>query len=463
MGNNTSVSDLSIYQTTFTKIAQDLNAQTSNINDQKAEGSQIITFTNGPGLGNCSKVNQHRENFIKDCKLDCNTLNNLGGSFVVLCRDNCSTQAIKTFPDCTPEQIMAEIPKINGCEINITQNMEQDLSSTQIATSFIDSKMTAKVVNDFENEIDKLISQTNSDFNFLQNNVSKERTRISQDIRNEISNSIQLASQNQNSAYTDGKQIVEFVNQGTINCCKPCEEENCTQLTTSSDSNCSKIKIDQNLIQTIKNNQTATSVLKSVFDSDVLNKAKNDYALKVSQINKGIDPFGFLYGIAAIVGVIVIGIAIAGGNVAKILNSTGGVIIVIFILVIITIIIVLYVTSNNSFNSNLESQEETINKPNGQVKTLIKKGALFGQDDLKYFVDNNLIDVQFEPETIIGIGEGLILKLTVANVSEQLIVTDIVHGGENYKVNDEVEFNLGTEKLIFTITSVENYSPSSLE
>ena len=263
--SNMSITDLSVYQSSITKIGQNLESRASNINNQTAEGNQTILFKNGTAEGNtCDKRAGIRTESTNSCRTECEDLLFLGVSksdriewlnclrdycedddercrddctstYISItdegivaeanCREMCDQNAQIITPECTDKQISAFMPSIIGCDIELTQNITQTIGSTQISSAHVDAEMTTDIMNTFENEVEKIINQTNTNLNFNQSNSSQERTKVSQSVRNEISSSIKSIAGNQSNQFAGDHQFIEFTNLGYINCCgnNPCD------------------------------------------------------------------------------------------------------------------------------------------------------------------------------------------------------------------------------------------------
>jgi hypothetical protein len=361
--SNISMADLSVYQRSITKITQDLLASSINTSTINLEGEQIIEFTNGcsgPDCGGgdvlgCNKRGEQKENRYDTCvcgMTPCNktqppviTLNGIdypnpnayqslppgpGSCFsladkgryplsdIEICKDNCSENADKAFPFCTPQESVSQMATIN-CNINITQVNNQSAATSQAADSQIDAQLSSLITNKFQSEIDKKINQTNKDLNFMQFNSSKERTSLSQSVKNSISNSITAISKNVSSVVEGNKQTIKFTNVGVINCSGCGEKRDDSSVKTSdlmpqttwptdnSDGACS-IKIDQKNRQTAVTEQKAATALSSIFNSDVLNDISSKYKLAVEQKNAGVNPAVFALPIVMIFVIIIVAI-----------------------------------------------------------------------------------------------------------------------------------------------------------
>jgi hypothetical protein len=352
-GNNISISDLSVYQSSLNKISQDLETKTQNINQQTAKAEQKITFINSPSSSNpCNERDELKFKYIARCEENCNKLQ-VNPDLIQSCTNYCPTNANIIFPACTPQERAALMPSIVGCNINLSQNIEQSLAATQIASSFVDSQMTADIMNKFESQVDKIISQKNKDFNILQSNSSNERTSISQEVRNEVSNAIRSISDNQSSQFVNGVQEVTFLNQGYISCCNnKCDPNivDCGIVDSfgSKINGCGDININQSTLQNLKTDQTATSVIESIFNSNVVNDLFSKYKFDLTQSNVGVDPWGFMFMLVALVGIFVVAFYFVGRHITEIAVKALPYIFVVVILLLIVVPIIVGTTKNKS-------------------------------------------------------------------------------------------------------------------
>lgn len=219
----------------------------------------------------------------------------------------------------------------------LTNTTEVSLSSEQLAETNIKSEMVTGITNDFQSEVLKTISQTNSGLNFAQFNTSEEATTITQIIKNKVTNSINADAGNTNEQDSGLVQSIVLVNKGTIKGSATCgakippnygpcldpelsiqEKKDCeTRISeeyyanipeggevcaTNNGSGCG-CSITNETVQEMRNIQEATSVIDSIFNSTILNKIISDYTLDVSQLNKGLSfDFWVYIIIAAILG-----------------------------------------------------------------------------------------------------------------------------------------------------------------
>lgn len=461
MGQNISVTDLSVYQSALTHIGQQLNAKASNINQQTVDGRQTIKFING-NSNPCLERGKVRNEGLESCRDDCKEVAKFFGlsaseqmNYYNECVSECNESAYTNFPDCTPDQEAATKAQILGCDIEISQNAKQSIGATQISDAQVDSEMTASIMNTFENEVEKIISQTNEDINFMQTNSSHERTQVSQQVRSEISNAIDSISSNVNTSYANNEQFVEFTNAGIISCCGnvPCNPDttDCAKLAKFSNTitdgeftegystqgrACGKINISQDMVQELKTDQTATSVLKSVFNSAVVNDLYNKYKYDLTQKNKGVDPWGFMYALAIIIGIIVLGSFLVGyrliGMVTKLLTSPtfwiGSIVVVV---VIVSIVLTVGLTNSSDNQTYTATSNLMINTPNsGAVKQITINDGKTGSGYTPS-VGGDMISSSVEYSTTGGSGTGL----TVYYNGFGFVVQN---GGSGYKVDEIV-------------------------
>ncbi len=330
--SNLSTSDLSVYQSAISKISQDLVNSTSNASSISLQSKQKITFLNGGFNAQAFGCNsKDKENYINLCQhgttSGCDYFLQIGAithDEWVKCKIDCTEQANIIYPKCTPEVILAGTPTIN-CNIKISQVSNQDATTVQAADSKLDASMSTDISNSFESEIDKQISQTNKDLNFMQFNSSDERTALSQSIKNDISNSISNSSKNLSSTYQNSEQEITFTNTGIINCSgcgsQPIKTSDGlvaeTTLPTKEDTNGNcLLDISQSNIQTAAVNQKANAALSSVFNNAVLNELASDYKLAVTQKNAGVNLLDLLMPFIIIL-VFVLIMAMIGAYTAK--------------------------------------------------------------------------------------------------------------------------------------------------
>lgn len=230
-----------------------------------------------------------------------------------------------------PEEIEAQLPIQatmicigSGGGLCASNNAEVYITSEQLAETNINSEMSASITNDFQSEVVKTITQKNSGLNFQQFNSSDELTTVTQSIKNLITNVINSESSNLSIQETSTKQIVNFTNEGYVegiatggcnlsppdysSCInlsesekKKCQDSimndyssrnlNCINTDgISSNSNCG-CNFTNNTLADMKNKQIASGIIKSIFDSDVLNNLTSAYTLAVDQTNTGLDLF----------------------------------------------------------------------------------------------------------------------------------------------------------------------------
>jgi hypothetical protein len=323
--SNMSTSDLSVYQDALTKISSDLISTANNASSISLNSRQIVNFSNGGRIGCDDTTQANKIKYINLCqhgitdqtyppksvqageivveKVGCDYFLSIGAMSNAdheQCLNGCSDQANKLFTACTPEEIIASTPTIN-CSIGIYQTSNQTATTTQAADNNIDASMTTAIASKFESAIDKTISQKNKDFNFMQQNTSDERTALSQSIRNDVRNAISQTSDNISSTFQNQEQVVNFTNQGIINCSgsagvgcgsNPAKSSNVlatdTMPSTKVNGLCTLV-IDQSNLQTASTNQKAAAALKSVFDNIVSNELASSYSLKVDQTNTGVN------------------------------------------------------------------------------------------------------------------------------------------------------------------------------
>jgi hypothetical protein len=358
--SNLSTTDLSVYQSALTKISQDLLNSTSNASGIDLQSTQTINFLNGvlpngqPTTNLCTTFSQNKKDFIDLCQhgiIQNQTYppsSPQSGQIVVessgcdyflsigaitpdewqTCYKSCATQAEEIYPMCTADQILAMTPTIN-CNININQVSSQKSSTIQAAESTVNASMTTGITNRFESDIDKTINQTNKDLNFQQFNSSDERSSVSQSIRNDITNAISNSSQNISTSYQNSSQIVNFTNEGVINCqgCtsptfkRPTPPPRAIPIVNSFPTNNCEISINQSNLQDAAVNQKATAALQSIFDNAVSNDLTSKYKLAVTQTNEGINLLSLLLPFIIILALVVVCGLVGGWILKNIMNS----------------------------------------------------------------------------------------------------------------------------------------------
>jgi hypothetical protein len=319
--SNLSTSDLSVYQSALAKISQNLSNTTSNVSSISLNSKQTVKFRNG-GMVGCDDATVFRSKlkYIDMCQhgrtdqtyppsspdsgktveIDggCDFFAKVGlmnSTERAQCYQDCQKQANELFTSCTPEEKIASTPTIN-CSIGIYQTSNQNATTTQAADNFLDASMASNITNRFESEIDKTISQSNKDLNFMQSNTSDERTALSQSIKNDVSNAIAQSAQNISSTFQNNEQIVDFENEGIINCdgCGSKPETASKLMATETfpsgvqNGRCTLI-IDQNNLQSAGVNQKASAALRSIFDNTLANELASKYSLEVDQKNTGVN------------------------------------------------------------------------------------------------------------------------------------------------------------------------------
>ena len=73
---NSSISNLSVYQSALTNIGQNLQSKAANINQQTANANQQINFTNGTGAVDPCNRTGARTDYIAKCQTGCDFLKN---------------------------------------------------------------------------------------------------------------------------------------------------------------------------------------------------------------------------------------------------------------------------------------------------------------------------------------------------------------------------------------------------
>jgi hypothetical protein len=222
--------------------------------------------------------------------------------------------------------IVAATPTIN-CNVAIKNISMQSSETTQGAEANLNSNMTSQISNTFESEIDKQINQTNKDLNFMQFNSSDERTALSQSIRNDINNSIANVSKNISTTYLNGKQTINFINDGIINCSgcgqqsiKTAPSELMTTETFPSgvnDGGQCTLLLENSNIQKANTDQKANSALTSIFNNAVANDLTSKYKLAVSQTNTGVNLMELLLSFILPILIILIVCGLVGGYLFK--------------------------------------------------------------------------------------------------------------------------------------------------
>jgi len=245
---------------------------------------------------------------------------------------NCKADCKSTF-SCTPEELVAFKPvppelNVIGGSICLQNKASSTFVSEQVAEATTTATLTSQISNQFQNDITKTISQTNKGINFGQQNNSQERTSITQKVRNTISQAISNASRNQ-SVQTDGTaQVINFtVAAGKVTISKDCgKESGC--ITSNPNPILGEfcpgggLVISNEAISEMNSNQTATSVVTALLDSNILNDMKNKYTFTATQVNDN-DILGGLFallgayiGLILVIGLIAIGMVYVLGKTA---------------------------------------------------------------------------------------------------------------------------------------------------
>jgi len=321
--SNLSISELDILQQSITEISSDVKNATENIASVELNTKQNIIFQNGvpdpPDTYGCSKVSERRTAYTTNCKESCKEICdsykfNSDFELYFSCIEACNkatkcddVEFIKELiPECSEIVLKATNNGIINCNVNIQQNSNNTSTLDQVAATNTDTQMMSKLMNNFQSTIDKAINQKNKDFSFNQHNTSKERTSMTQSVRNSMKQAVSASASNLSTTYQNTEQNINFQNYGVINCgdcgteIPPNEPENNTFFRTIEGSgnvgnSCGTLNISQDSFQKADISQTATSILKAVMDNDVINDLTSDYKFAATQSNEGIDPASLIF------------------------------------------------------------------------------------------------------------------------------------------------------------------------
>lgn len=225
------------------------------------------------------------------------------------------------------------------------------LSSNQIAEATTTAILTSVVSNQFQNEISKIISQTNSGINFGQENNSQERTSITQKVRTTVRQAIDASSKNMATKNLENVQVIDFlVESGTVrirSSCRNGDKDCVSALKDSTPSNgCpgGGLILTNSAINKLNDSQTAKSVVDATINSNILNDIRSKYSFSLTQKNEN-DLLGALLGLLAtyfifILGLLGLGAFIAYKFTGKILNMFTGK--NLFFMVVASVIMVIF-------------------------------------------------------------------------------------------------------------------------
>lgn len=223
------------------------------------------------------------------------------------CKSSCSKIRCSEDLAYKYQELMTRGGVIEGYDINITNDLDNTVNNTQVASVDTSVQLISKITNQFDNEITKEITQKNTGINFGQYNSSQERTDITQKTLNTVKQAVNSAAKNVSYTKADGKQIIEFINYGVIKADSKCSNEpvkdssgniiqpaNIIKSSNGEENPClyasnGKIEITNKAVNNMSNDQTSKSILSALMDSSILNEMKNKYTLKVSQTNAGLD------------------------------------------------------------------------------------------------------------------------------------------------------------------------------
>lgn len=188
------------------------------------------------------------------------------------------------------------------------------LSSNQIAEATTTAILTSVVSNQFQNEISKIINQTNSGMNFGQENNSQERTSITQKVRTTVRQALDASSKNMATKNVNNKQEINFtVESGTVRIRSACDTNDRDCVTAPKDStpsgDCPKggLILTNSAINQLNDSQTAKSVVNATINSNILNDIRSKYSFTLTQKNEN-DLLGALLGLLATYFIFILGI-----------------------------------------------------------------------------------------------------------------------------------------------------------
>ncbi len=197
---------------------------------------------------------------------------------------------------CTPEEsalfqpVQASVIVENG-NICLNNKASATFVSTQVAEVNTNAKLENKITNQFQSDISKIISQTNKGINFGQENNSQERTSITQKVRNTVSQSISSSAQNQTIQGNETKQVINFnVPSGRVEIRNSCEGRGKDCVESKPDlpgSSCpgGGLILSNEAVSEMNSNQTASSIVDALLNSNILNDLVSKYSFTATQKN----------------------------------------------------------------------------------------------------------------------------------------------------------------------------------
>lgn len=209
---------------------------------------------------------------------------------------NCSADC-KSLYSCTPEELVAFKPEqamleVIGGSICLQNKASATFVSTQVAEATTTAILENQITNQFQNDISKTINQLNKGMNFGQENNSQERTSLTQKVRNTVSQSISSSSSNQTVQGDNTTQTINFtIPSGKVRISKDCGTESGIKCVNSNPTLPGLFCPDGGLILSneavsqLNANQTATSVVDALLNSNILNDMRNKYSFTASQTN----------------------------------------------------------------------------------------------------------------------------------------------------------------------------------
>lgn len=211
----------------------------------------------------------------------CGLVDNTGADGYAVCKNACESAKCT---DNEREAYKPNEPTIDGT-INITNKSSTSVMNDQTATAETNATLNASVLNQFQNDIVKDITQENKFINFGQFNNSVEMTNLIQKASTLISQSLSANSKNLSVTNTATTQNIKFTNLGKIN------TKNCSDSggVIQPDGSVCAINLTNDNITTINNSQTSKSVVTAMLSANIVNDLMNKYKLTVKQTNSGLD------------------------------------------------------------------------------------------------------------------------------------------------------------------------------
>lgn len=296
--SNLSTSDMSIYQSSLTKIGQDIRNKAENITNQQTNVEQELNLETGATeamkeidqapcnnalklVANCIENNCHPSDIPSYLNVSIDDIN----KYTNQCTENCNKLA------CSQETWNNIYDLYTICGVSLKNVSSNTLQAFQIAEANTDTQMLTNVGNNFESEMDNKMSQKNSGINFQQRNTAKSRMKTSQDVKNIVSNSINNTTKNVTIQTTGTKQTMNV---------RIASKMDVGAMGGDSDSSGCTLDFTNESVNNLSSTNTANSILKNLMDSDVTNALAAAQTSATTQSNVGIDPLAALLGLLLI-------------------------------------------------------------------------------------------------------------------------------------------------------------------